>query len=304
MKTILTTGSEGFVGSYLIKALEEDYEVVPTSHPLLVPSKETYIPLDIINAEMTQEVLKNHYPDIVFHLAALSSVSKSLRNRPLTYSTNVMGTVNLLEAARLLNKRVRFVFVSTCEVYGDGGDKIRETNNISPKSPYAVSKYAAELICQDYQAELDCVILRPFNHIGPGQAEHFVIPTIAKQIAEIEKGKRPPLIELGNIEVEREFMNVQDVINAYTLAIGKCKPGEIYNISSNKGHSIAAALAIFKKLSKKDFEVKIDPSKIRKDDIALLIGNGRKFSRLTKWKPKVPFTKTIEDILNYWRAKI
>ncbi|UCG91772.1 MAG: GDP-mannose 4,6-dehydratase [candidate division WOR-3 bacterium] len=304
MKTILATGSEGFVGSYLIEALEEDYEVVPTSHPLLLPSKETHIPLDIINAEMTQEVLKTHNPDIVFHLAALSSVSKSLRDRPLTYSTNITGTVNLLEAARLLNKRVRFVFVSTCEVYGDGGDKIRETNNITLKSPYAVSKYAAELICQDYQADIDCVILRPFNHTGPGQAEHFVMPTIAKQIAEIEKGKRPPLIELGNIEVEREFMNVQDVINAYTLAIEKCKPEEIYNISSNKGHSVAAALAIFKKLSKKDFEIKIDPSKIRKDDIDLLIGNGRKFSRLTKWKPKTPFTKTIEDILNYWRAKI
>lgn len=306
MKTILITGSEGFVGSYLTKALEEeDYEIVPTCYPLLIPSKETHIPLDIINPERTQEILKTHNPDIIFHLAALSSVSKSIRDRPLAYSTNIMGTVNLLEAARFLNKHVRFIFVSTCEVYGDGGDIISETHKIALKSPYAVSKYASELICENYGAlGVEYVILRPFNHIGPGQAEWFVIPTIAKQIAEIEKGNRPPLIELGNIEAKREFMNVQDVVNAYTLAIEKCKPREIYNISSNQGHSIAEAIEVFKKLAKRNFEIKTDPSRLRKNDIPALIGNGKKFSRLTRWHPKVSFKKTIEDILNYWRAKI
>jgi len=306
MKTILVTGSEGFVGTYFIKVLnEEDYKIVPICYPLLLPNKETYIPLDIINTDMTLEVLKTHEPDIIFHLAALSSVSKSLRDRPLTYNTNIMGTVNLLEAALLLNKRVRFIFISTCEVYGDGGNKMSETSKISLKSPYAVSKYAAELICRSYgSAGIDCVILRPFNHIGPGQAEDFVMPTIAKQVAEIEKGKRPPLIELGNIEAKREFMNVQDIIDAYTLAIKKCKPGEIYNISSNNGYTVAEAIEIFKKSSKKEFEIKVDPSRVRKDDIPVLIGNGSKFSDLTGWQPKIKFKKTIEDLLNYWRAKI
>jgi GDP-4-dehydro-6-deoxy-D-mannose reductase len=305
MKTVLITGSEGFVGNHLSKALQEDlYKIVQTSHPLLIPENETYVPLDIVNAEMTREVIKTHMPDIIFHLAALSSVSKSLRDRPLTYNTNILGTVHLLEAAAGLDKPVRFIFVSTCEVYGDGGDNITETSSIMLKSPYAVSKYTGELICQNYGVlGIEYVILRPFNHIGPGQAEWFVIPTIAKQIAEIEKGNRPPLIELGNIEAKREFMNVQDVVNAYTLAIEQCKPGEVYNISSHTGYSIAEAIDAFKKLAKKDFEIKIDPARLRKDDISILIGNGRKFSHLTGWRPKISFTKTLEDLLNYWRAK-
>lgn len=306
MKTILITGSEGFVGTHLVKELnEKKYKIVPTSYPLLLPNKEAYIPLDIVNTDMTLEVLKTHNPDIIFHLAALSSVSKSVRDQPLTYSTNIMGTVNLLEAARLLNKRVRFIFISTCEVYGNGGNKISETSKIILKSPYAVSKYAAELICQNYTSiGIDCVIVRPFNHIGPGQAENFVMPTIAKQIAEIEKGKRPPLIELGNIKAKREFINVQDITDAYTLAIKKCKPGEIYNISSSKGYTVADAIEIFKKLSKKEFEIKIDLSRVRKNDIPVLVGNGSKFSNLTGWRPKIKFQKTVEDLLNYWRAKI
>lgn len=304
MKIILVTGSEGFVGSHLVKALKEVlYKIEPTCHPLLVPKDGRYIPLDILNLEMTKNVIKICQPDIIFHLAAISSVSKSFRDPPLTYNTNVIGTVNLLEAAKCLDKKVRFIFVSTCEVYG-GGENISETSEVVLKNPYAVSKYAAELICQNYSNDgIDYVILRPFTHTGPGQAKDFVLPTIANQIVEIEKGKRPPLIELGTIEVKREFMNIQDIINAYKLTIEKCKSGNIYNISSNKGHTIAEALEIFKKLSKIKFEVKSDPSKIRKVDIPVLIGNGDKFTKLKGWEPKFKFDKTIEDLLNYWRAK-
>jgi GDP-4-dehydro-6-deoxy-D-mannose reductase len=305
MKTILITGSEGFVGSHLLKAMKEKlYKIVPTCYPLLVPKDGKYISMDIFNLERTKDVLKTYQPDIVFHLAAISSVSKSFRDPPTTYDTNVMGTVNLLEAANSLNKKVRFIFVSTCEVYG-GGENLSEKAKVVLKNPYAVSKYAAELVCQNYSADgLDYLIIRPFTHTGPGQVRDFVLPTIASQITEIEKGRRPPLIELGNVQAKREFMNIQDVISAYKLVIEKCKPGNIYNISSNKGYTIADALRIFKKLSKAKFEVKTNALKIRKIDIPVLIGNGRKFSKLTNWKPKFKFEKTLEDLLNYWRANV
>ncbi|MBA7479516.1 GDP-6-deoxy-D-mannose reductase [subsurface metagenome] len=305
MKIVLVTGSEGFVGSHLIKALDKvRYQVEPVCYPLLIPKNGMCIPLDVLNLEMTEDVLKVHQPDIIFHLAAISSVSKSFRDPPLTYSTNIIGTVNLLEAAKSLKKNVRFIFVSTCEVYG-GGENISESASVVLKNPYAVSKYAAELVCQNYAVDgIECVILRPFTHTGPGQFKDFVLPTIAMQIAEIEKNKRPPLIELGNIKVKREFMNIDDIINAYILAIEKCKPGNIYNISSNKGYTIGKAIEIFKKLSRVKFEVKTDPSKIRKIDIPILIGNGDKFSKLTGWEPIVKFEKTIKDLLNYWRAKL
>lgn len=304
MKTVLITGSEGFVGTHLVKALKEGlHKLVATSYPLLMPKEGSYIPLDIMNLDMTKEVLKEHKPDIVFHLAAISSVAKSFRDPPLTYNTNLIGTVNLLEGVRALKKKVKFIFVSTCELYG-GGEDLLETAKVNLKNPYAVSKYAAELVCQNYALEdIDYMILRPFTHTGPGQSRDFVLPSVAAQIVEIEKGTKPPLIELGNIDVKREFMNIHDIVSAYELAIAKGKPGNIYNIASNEGYTIKQALLILQKLSRVKFEIKTDPSKMRKVDIPMLIGNGNKFAKLTGWKPKLKFEKTLEDLLNFWRAK-
>lgn len=305
MKTVLVTGSEGFVGSHLIKALDESkYEIVATCLPQLLPKKGKYVALDILNLDLTVEIFKQHNPDVVFHLAAISSVAKSFRDRPIAYSTNIAGTANMLEAAKSLNKEIQFYFISTCEVYG-GGECLSEDAPIVLKNPYAISKYAAELICTDYQnGGMDVVVLRPFTHTGPGQAESFVLPTIARQISEIEKGKRAPLIELGNIEARREFLNVNDVISAYVLALEKCSGKETYNVARGSGYAISELVGIFAALSKKEFELKVNPTKMRKNDIPVLFGDGSKFSRLTGWSPKVKIEKTIEDILNYWRAKV
>ncbi len=305
MKTILVTGSEGFVGSHLIKALgEPEYKVVAACLPQLIPKKGKYVALDILNLDLAIEVVKQHEPDVVFHLAAVSSVAKSFRDRAIAYNTNIAGTANMLEAARSLGREVKFFFVSTCEVYG-GGDDLREDAPVVLKNPYAISKYAAELICNDFGGNgLSCVILRPFTHTGPGQSETFVLPTVAKQISEIEKGKRAPLIELGNIQAKREFLNISDIVNAYKIALEKCEAGETYNIASGHGYSIAELVDIFTKLSKKPFDMRVNPVKVRKVDIPVLLGNGSKFSKLTGWSPEVEIEKTLEDLLNYWRAKV
>lgn len=305
MNRILVTGAEGFVGYHLIKVLKETLDlIIPTCYPPLRPKKGRYIDLDIMNIDMVREVLKTHNPDIIFHLAAVSSVAKSFIDQPLTYNTNIMGTVNLLESALSLNKKIKFIFVSTCEIYG-GGKNLNEDAPIVLKNPYAVSKYAAELICRNYAGDnIEVMILRPFNHTGPGQSDDFVLPSLARQIAEIERGKRTPLIEVGNIEIKREFMNVNDVVIAYRLAIENFVPGEIFNISSGRSHSLGEAIDLFKKFAKVDFEVKVDPSRLRKTDIPILEGNGEKFFRLTGWSTKISFEKTIEEILNYWRAKL
>jgi GDP-4-dehydro-6-deoxy-D-mannose reductase len=305
MTTILVTGSEGFVGSHLIKAFgEASHKVVATCLPQLIPKKGKYVALDVLNLDLAMEVVKQHEPDVIFHLAAISSVAKSFRDRAIAYNTNIAGTANMLEAARSLDKEIEFFFVSTCEVYG-GGENLTEEAPVVLKNPYAISKYAAELICNDFHGDgLGVVILRPFTHTGPGQSETFVLPTIAKQISEIEKGKRAPLIELGNIEAKREFLNISDIVDAYVLALDKCKPGETYNISNGKGHTIAELVEMFAKLSKKTFNMRTNPVKVRKVDIPVLLGNGSKFSDLTGWSPKVKIEKTLEDLLNFWRAKV
>lgn len=305
MKTILVTGSEGFVGSHLIQALgEAGYEVVPTCLPQLIPKKGKYVALDILNLDLVVEVVKQHEPDLIFHLAAVSSVAKSFRDRAVAYNTNIAGTANVLEAAKSLNKRVNFFFVSTCEVYG-GGEGLTEEAPVVLKNPYAISKYAAELICNDFHGDgLDCVIMRPFTHTGPGQSENFVLPTIAKQVSEIEKGKRAPLIELGNLEAKREFLNINDIIDAYMLALGKVESGQTYNIASGRGYTIAEMAEMFARLSKKSFDLRTNPVKVRKVDIPVLLGDGSKFSKLTGWSPKVKIEKTLEDLLNFWRAKV
>ncbi|MEO0205593.1 MAG: GDP-mannose 4,6-dehydratase, partial [candidate division WOR-3 bacterium] len=185
------------------------------------------------------------------------------------------------------------------------GDHLKEDAEIVLKNPYAVSKYACELICKEYSnSGMEIVILRPFNHTGPGQSDDFVLPSIARQVAEIERGKKIPLIEVGNMEIRREFMNVIDVAMAYKLAIDKCLDKEVYNISSGKSHTLADAIELLKRMTKVNFDIKVDPSRLRKADIAVLVGDGAKFSKLTGWVPKIPFEKTIEDLLNYWRAKI
>ncbi|MCX7995203.1 MAG: NAD-dependent epimerase/dehydratase family protein, partial [candidate division WOR-3 bacterium] len=239
MNRILITGAEGFVGSHLIKILRETLDlIIPTCYPPLRPKQGKYIDMDILNFDMVREVFKIHNPDVVFHLAAISSVAKSFVDRPFTYNTNIIGTVNLLEGALSLNKKVKFIFVSTCEVYG-GGENLKEDAPIVLKNPYAISKYAAELICREYAGNnIEVMILRPFNHTGPGQSTDFVLPSIARQIAEIERGKKIPLIEVGNIEIKREFMNVLDVVRAYKLAIEKFVPDEVFNISSGCSYSL------------------------------------------------------------------
>jgi GDP-4-dehydro-6-deoxy-D-mannose reductase len=305
LQTVLITGSEGFAGSHLTKALKEAlYKVEGTCRPLTATKREDCIPLDILNYGMAKDVLATCKPDIVVHLAAMTSVGKSLRDPIRTYTTNVIGTVNLIEACRVLDKPVRFIHVSSSEVYGGGVD-CAETSDIVLRNPIAVSKYAAELVVKHTSISSLCyTILRPFSHTGPGHSEDFVLPTIAKQIAEIEKNKRPPLLELGDLKVVREFNNIKDIVRSYRLAIDKCKAGELYNISSGQGHSVADAIEVFRSLSKVDFEVKTIETKLRKDDIPVLVGDGKKFTSCTGWKPRIRFEKTVEDLLNYWRAKI
>ena len=182
---------------------------------------------------------------------------------------------------------------------------IRETNPLRPLSPYAVSKVAQDLLGYQYWMswKLDCVRTRGFNHEGPRRGPVFVASDFAKQIADIEKKRKPPVISVGNLEARRDFTDVRDMVRAYWLALEKCEPGEAYNIATGTAWTIRKVLDHLLSLTKERIEVKQDPARLRPSDVPVLIGDNTKFVKATGWKPTIPFEQTLRDMLDYWRAR-
>ena len=182
---------------------------------------------------------------------------------------------------------------------------IRETNPLRPLSPYAVSKVAQDML--GYQGwmswKIDCVRTRGFNHEGPRRGPVFVASDFAKQIADIERGKKAPVLSVGNLEAIRDFTDVRDMVKAYWLALEKCEPGEVYNIATGKGWKIKDLLDRLLSMTKSKIEVRQDPARLRPSDVPILLGDASKFVAATGWQPTIPFEQTLQDMLDYWRAR-
>jgi GDP-4-dehydro-6-deoxy-D-mannose reductase len=182
---------------------------------------------------------------------------------------------------------------------------IRETNPLRPLSPYAVSKVTQDML--GYQGwmswKVDCVRTRGFNHEGPRRGPVFVASDFAKQIADIEVGRRPPVLHVGNLDAIRDFTDVRDMVRAYWLALEKCASGEAYNICTGKGWVVKDLLTHLLSLTKVKIEVRQDPARLRPSDVPILIGDNSKFVAVTGWQPTIPFETTLADMLEYWRAR-
>jgi GDP-4-dehydro-6-deoxy-D-mannose reductase len=184
---------------------------------------------------------------------------------------------------------------------------IRETNPLRPLSPYGVSKVAADRLGFQYHRSygMRIVITRSFNHTGPRRGEVFVTSNFAKQIVEIEKGKREPIIRVGNLEAQRDFSDVRDVVRAYWLSLEKGDPGDCYNICSGTPRVIKDILDLHLKNSEvKDIKIEEDPSRMRPSDVQILHGDCSKLKKRTGWKQEIPFEKTMSDLRDYWRERI
>lgn len=316
---VLITGITGFAGSYLAEHLlwTKKYSVSGTylfeeglKNVDTIKSRLNLIKVDLSNEKNVLNIVKEISPQIIFHLAALTSPADSFKNPTETLTNNISLQINLMEAVRtnnLLNTKI--LIVSSGEIYGIVKKEdlpVDEKTPLMPTNPYSVSKIAQDFLGLTYflSYKLKIVRVRPFNHIGPRQSSHFVISSFAKQIAEIEKGKREPILRVGNLSAKRDFTNVKDVVYAYTLAIEKGKYGDVYNIGTGTSYKISDMLNKLISISFAKIKIENDETLFRPIDNPELICNANKFTKLTGWKPKIPIETSLKDTLDYWRKMI
>lgn len=313
----LITGITGFVGSHMADfLLKEGYEVyglcrwrANRENIVQLNGKVKLIEADLLDSHSLERLIFEVRPHLIFHLAAQSYVPASWTSPAVTLETNVVGPANLFEAVRRAQIDPLIQIACSSEEYGlvhPDEVPIKETNPLRPLSPYGVSKVAMDYLGYQYFKSYGMKIVRTrgFNHTGPRRGEVFAESDFAKQIAEIEKGVRDPIIHVGNLEAQRDYTDVRDMVRGYFLAATKGEPGEVYNISTGKAWRISEVLDYYLSLSKVKVKIKKDPTRMRPSDVPILIGDNRKFVKQTGWKPKIPLEKTFKDLLNYWRERV
>ena len=312
----LITAIAGFVGSHLAEyLLNEGLEVYGTvrhksSRQNIEPieNKLRLIEVDIRDARRLEKVIKESKPDYIFHLASASSVFESWRAPVEIMKTNIIGTVHLFEAIRKSEIDPKIQIAGSSEEYGMVYPEelpVKETNALRPLSPYAVSKVAQDRLSYQYYRSygLKVVITRAFNTTGPRRPAIYVTSSFAKQIAEIEKGKKP-VICVGNLDARRDFSDVRDIVRAYWLAVQRCEPGEVYNICSEKARTIQEVMDLLLSLTSRSIKIQQNPSRMRPADIEVMQGDCTKFKKRTGWEQEIAFEKTMTDLLDYWRARV
>ena len=316
---VLITGISGFVGLHLAEHLLADHPEVELfglrrwrSEMPAVPALAPAVGIlegDLLDAPSLVRVLQASRPDVIFHLAASSSVAGSWDTPAEMIQVNALGTLHLLEAVRQLNLDARVVLACSAEAYGVVAESelpIKEEQPFRPVSPYAVSKAAVDLLGYQYSQAfgLHTVRMRLFNHCGPRQSARFVISSLARQIAGIEAGLFPPRVVVGNLDVRRDFVDVRDAARAYWLAGTRGVPGEAYNVATGRSHSIREVLDQLRALSDTSVEVVFDASRLRPAELQVLEGDATRFRKATGWRPEIAFNQTLADTLAWWRVNL
>lgn len=316
---VLITGITGFAGSHLaeyILAEFPDTEIFGimrwrsrTENIEDILGKVKLLECDLRDTSSVKECLRQAAPDRIFHLAAQSFVPTSWNAPGESLSTNILGQLNLFEACRELKLDPVIQLACSSEEYGlvkPDEVPIKETNPLRPLSPYAVSKVGQDYLGYQYFMSygLKAIRTRGFNHEGPRRGPVFVCSDFAKQLAEIEKGRREPVIWVGNVEARRDFTDVRDMVRAYWLATEKCEPGEVYNICTGVDYAISEVLDMLKEMGTVKFEVRVDQKRLRPSDVPLLLGDNSKFRQATGWEPRISFPQTLKDTLDHWRARV
>lgn len=316
-KKAFITGIAGFVGSHLAELLlSKGYEVYGllrprsnTGHIETIINNLHLEDADLLDTHSLYATISRIKPDYVFHLAAQSFVPTSWASPSVTLEVNIVGSANLFEAVRMAGIDPVVQIACSSEEYGlvhEDEVPIKETNPLRPLSPYAVSKVAMDYLGYQYFQSYQIRIIRTrgFNHTGPRRGDTFAESNFAKQIALIEKGKLEPVVHVGNLEASRDYTDVRDMVRGYLLSVEKCDAGDVYNICTGKSILIKDMLNMLLAMSKTKIEIRPDKARMRPSDVPVLLGDNSKFVAKTGWKAEIPFEKTMEDLLNYWRDRV
>ncbi len=313
---VLVTGVSGFVGGHLAEHLVASGDIVAglslsgrwpegLGHVARSVRLERCDLTDVGEADLAALIGRKR-PEVIYHLAAQANPQASVSDPRGTWAVNLGGTLNLLEAVQATGLKPRIILVSSGVCYGIPGPEllpVTEDCPLRPTNPYAASKGAADLLgIQHHLAHgADVVIVRPFNHAGPGQSPNYVLSALARQVAEVERG-RSPCVEVGNLNVVRDFTDVRDVVRAYRLLAENGAAGAIYNLGTGHGTEIAYALETLRSLARSPIEIHVDPARVRPVDQPLLIADPSKLRAATGWEPRFPIAQTLADMLDHWRA--
>jgi GDP-4-dehydro-6-deoxy-D-mannose reductase len=315
---ILITGITGFVGSHFAEyALARGVEVVGsyrwrsnTENIEHIRQRIELVECNLRDMSSAHHLIETARPDRIIHLAAQSFVGTSWQAPAETFITNTVSQVNLLEAVRARSPQARFLVIGSSEEYGFVSEEelpITEANPLRPLSPYAVSKVAQDLMGYQYFKSygLHIVRSRAFNHEGPRRGDVFVTSNFARQIAEIERGLRPPVIAVGDLKARRDYTDVRDIVHGYWLLLEQGEPGEVYNLCSGQAWVIQDILDfLLAEARVPAISVQEDPARLRPSDVPVLRGDASKARQAVGWRPTIAFDRTLRDILDYWRARL
>jgi GDP-4-dehydro-6-deoxy-D-mannose reductase len=306
---ILVTGAGGFAGSHLLRHLASPQRVVGWARSAPAPAIADlahWQSIDLLERDRVRTAIAALRPALVYHCAGLPHVAASWRDAARPLASNALATHYLLDALRRARVHARVLVVGSAAVYAPSDTPLNEDARLGPESPYGRSKLAQEQIGLRSVGEdgLDVIVTRPFNHTGPGQAPAFVAPSIARQIALIERGAAEPVIRVGNLDTARDLSDVRDVVRAYTALMEHGSPGVVYNVASGTARRIGAVLEALIARARIPVRIETDPERVRSVDAPMLVGDATRLRATTGWEPAIGFARMLDDLLDYWRHSV